>query len=311
MENFNMMSSLNIFNTIIYVIAFYFLIRSIMIIPERQSWVIQRLGKFNRIAQPGFKLRIPIIESVASKENLKIQQLDVDVETKTNDDVFVILKISVQYRIIGNKVYEAFYELDDPHGQIASYIFDEVRAEVPKLPLDDVFARKDDIAIAVRDNISAQMEQYGYKIVKTLITDINPDELVKASMNKINAATREKEAAIQEAEAEKIRIVKRAEAEADSKRLSGEGIAQQRLEIVRGFKESVEDFQKALQEVDPQEIMQFVLMTQYFDTLTAIGANENNNTVMVPHTPGGMKDFQQQIIEGTFIGKELSKTKKS
>ena len=282
-----------------------------MIIPERQSWVIQRLGKFNRIAQPGFKLRIPIIESVASKENLRIQQLDVDVETKTNDDVFVILKISVQYRIIGNKVYEAFYELDDPHGQIASYIFDEVRAEVPKLPLDDVFARKDDIAIAVRDNISAQMEQYGYNIVKTLITDINPDELVKASMNKINAATREKEAAIQEAEAEKIRIVKRAEAEADSKRLSGEGIAQQRLEIVRGFKESVEDFQKALQEVDPQEIMQFVLMTQYFDTLTAIGANENNNTVMVPHTPGGMKDFQQQIIEGTFIGKELSKTKKS
>ena len=306
-----MMYSLNIFNIIIYVIAFYFIIRSIMIIPERQSWVIQRLGKFNRIAQPGFKLRIPIIESVASKENLKIQQLDVDVETKTNDDVFVILKISVQYRIIGNKVYEAFYELDDPHGQIASYIFDEVRAEVPKLPLDDVFARKDDIAIAVRDNISAQMEQYGYKIVKTLITDINPDELVKASMNKINAATREKEAAIQEAEAEKIRIVKRAEAEADSKRLSGEGIAQQRLEIVRGFKESVEDFQKALQEVDPQEIMQFVLMTQYFDTLTAIGANENNNTVMVPHTPGGMKDFQQQIIEGTFIGKELSKTKKS
>ena len=311
MENYNMMYSLNIFNIIIYVIAFYFLIRSIMIIPERQSWVIQRLGKFNRISQPGFKLRIPIIESVASKENLRIQQLDVDVETKTNDDVFVILKISVQYRVIGNKVYEAFYELDDPHGQIASYIFDEVRAEVPKLPLDDVFARKDDIAIAVRDNISAQMEQYGYKIVKTLITDINPDELVKASMNKINAATREKEAAVQEAEAEKIRIVKRAEAEADSKRLSGEGIAQQRLEIVRGFKESVEDFQKALQEVDPQEIMQFVLMTQYFDTLTAIGANENNNTVMVPHTPGGMKDFQQQIIEGTFIGKELSKTKKS
>ena len=282
-----------------------------MIIPERESWVIQRLGKFNRIARPGFKLRIPIIESVASKENLKIQQLDVDVETKTTDDVFVILKISVQYRIINNKVYQAFYELDDPHGQIASYIFDEVRAEVPKLPLDDVFAKKDDIAIAVRDNISAQMEQYGYKIVKTLITDINPDELVKASMNKINAATREKEAAVQEAEAEKIRIVKRAEAEADSKRLSGEGIAKQRLEIVRGFKESVEDFQKALQEVDPQEIMQFVLMTQYFDTLTAIGANENNNTVMVPHTPGGMKDFQNQIIQGTFIGEELAKKKSS
>jgi|TARA_B100000497_G_C7649878_1_gene390913 regulator of protease activity HflC (stomatin/prohibitin superfamily) len=280
-----------------------------MIIPERQSWVIQRLGKFNRISQPGFKLKIPIIESIASKENLRIQQLDVDVETKTLDDVFVILKISVQYRIITSKVYEAFYELDDPHAQIASYIFDEVRAEVPKLSLDDVFGKKDDVALAVRDNISSQMEKYGYKIVKTLITDINPDELVKASMNKINAAMRDKEAAVQEAEGEKIRIVKRAEAEADSKRLSGEGIAQQRLEIVRGFKESVEDFQKALQDVDPQEIMQFVLMTQYFDTLTAIGANENNNTVMVPHTPGGMKDFQQQIIEGTFVGKELSKNK--
>ncbi len=297
-------------NLILLLPLTWLILKSVMIIPERQSWVIQRLGKFNRISQPGFKLKIPILESIASKENLRIQQLDVDVETKTLDDVFVILKISVQYRIIGSKVYEAFYELDDPHGQIASYIFDEVRAEVPKLGLDDVFGKKDDIALAVRDNISSQMDKYGYKIVKTLITDINPDELVKASMNKINAATRDKEAAVQEAEGEKIRIVKRAEAEADSKRLSGEGIAQQRLEIVRGFKESVEDFQKALQDVDPQEIMQFVLMTQYFDTLTAIGANENNNTVMVPHTPGGMKDFQQQIIEGTFVGKELAKNKK-
>ena len=297
-------------NLILLLPLTWLILKSVMIIPERQSWVIQRLGKFNRISQPGFKLKIPVLESIASKENLRIQQLDVDVETKTLDDVFVILKISVQYRVISSKVYEAFYELDDPHGQIASYIFDEVRAEVPKLGLDDVFGKKDDIALAVRDNISSQMDQYGYKIVKTLITDINPDELVKASMNKINAATRDKEAAVQEAEAEKIKIVKRAEAEADSKRLSGEGIAQQRLEIVRGFKESVEDFQKALQDVDPQEIMQFVLMTQYFDTLTAIGANENNNTVMVPHTPGGMKDFQQQIIEGTFVGKELAKNRK-
>ena len=297
-------------NLVLYSFIAFLIFKSIMIIPERQSWVIQRLGKFNRISLPGLKLKIPFIEDIASKENLKIQQLDVDVETKTLDDVFVILKISVQYRIISDKVYEAFYELDDPHDQIASYIFDEVRAEVPKLGLDDVFGKKDDIALAVRENISQQMEQYGYKIVKTLITDINPDELVKASMNKINAATRDKEAAFQEAEGEKIRIVKKAEAAADSKRLSGEGIAAQRLEIVRGFKESVEDFQKALQDVDPQEIMQFVLMTQYFDTLTAIGANDNNNTVLVPHSPGGMKDFQQQIIEGTFVGKELAKNQK-
>ena len=173
-------------NLVLLLPLIWILFKSIMIIPERQSWVIQRLGKFNRISRPGFKLKIPIIESIASKENLRIQQLDVDVETKTLDDVFVILKISVQYRIITSKVYEAFYELDDPHAQIASYIFDEVRAEVPKLSLDDVFGKKDDVALAVRDNISSQMEKYGYKIVKTLITDINPDELVKASMNKIS-----------------------------------------------------------------------------------------------------------------------------
>ncbi|MDG2331643.1 MAG: SPFH domain-containing protein [Flavobacteriales bacterium] len=287
------------------------IIKTFMIIPERQSWVIQRLGKYNRISDAGLKLKIPFIESIVSKENLKIQQLDVNVETKTLDNVFVELKISVQYRIIKSKVYEAFYELEDPHGQVAAYIFDEVRAEVPKLKLDDVFSKKEDIAIAVRDNISEQMQKYGYKIVKTLITDIAPDELVKISMNRINAAMRDKEAAVQEAEAEKITIVKRAEAEADSKRLSGEGIAQQRLAIVRGFKESVEDFQQALQEVDPQEIMQFVLMTQYFDTLTSIGSNSTNNTIMVPHTPGGMKDFQQQIIDGTIIGKKLAGNKEA
>ena len=291
------------------VVSLFLIFKIFMIVPERSAWVIQRLGKFNRILTPGLKMKIPFVETIASKENLRIQQLDVNVETKTLDDVFVDLKISVQYRVLKDNVYEAFYELDDPHGQVAAYIFDEVRAEVPKLKLDDVFSKKEDIAIAVRDNISEQMEQYGYKIVKTLITDITPAEVVKISMNRINAAMRDKEAAVQEAEAEKITIVKRAEAEAQSKRLSGEGIAQQRLEIVRGFKESVEDFQKALQEVDPQEIMQFVLMTQYFDTLTAIGSNSSNSTIMVPHTPGGMKDFQQQIIDGTIIGERLAKKK--
>lgn len=291
------------------VISLFLIVKIFMIVPERSAWIIQRLGKYNRILTPGLKMKIPFIESIASKENLRIQQLDVNVETKTLDDVFVDLKISVQYRVLKDKVYEAFYELDDPHGQVAAYIFDEVRAEVPKLKLDDVFSKKEDIAIAVRDNISEQMEQYGYKIVKTLITDITPAEVVKISMNRINAAMRDKEAAVQEAEAEKITIIKRAEAEAQSKRLSGEGIAQQRLEIVRGFKESVEDFQKALQEVDPQEIMQFVLMTQYFDTLTAIGSNSTNSTIMVPHSPGGMKDFQQQIIDGTIIGDKLVKKK--
>ena len=202
-------------------------------------------------------------------------------------------------------VKEAYYSMDNAKNQIASYIFDDVRAEVPKLELDDVFAKKDDIAIAVQKNIATSMEQYGYKIIRALITDIDPDHKVKESMNRINAAKREREAALEEAEAKKIRIVKEAEAEAESKRLSGEGIAQQRLEIVRGFKESVEDFKKSLDTVTHEEIMQFVLMTQYFDTIKDIGANSKNSSILMPHSPGGMRDFQDQIIKGTYIGNQL------
>lgn len=179
-----------------------------------------------------------------------------------------------------------------------------MRAEVPKLDLDDVFSRKEDIAIAVKRNLSEAMDTYGFEIVKTLVTDINPDSHVKDSMNRINAAKRDKEAAREEAEGEKITIVKRAEADAESKRLQGEGIAQQRLEIIRGFKESVEDFQKSLNSIDAQEIMQFVLMTQYFDTLNSIGSNSNSNTLMIPHSPAAMNDFFQQIVSGTVLAKK-------
>jgi len=213
----------------------------------------------------------------------------------------------VQYSVRRNMVKEAFYSLDNPTNQISSYIFDDVRAEVPKLELDDVFAKKDDIAVAVQQNIAQSMGKYGYDIIKALITDIDPDHKVKESMNRINAAKREKEAALEEAEANKIRIVKKAEAEAEAKRLSGEGIAQQRLEIVRGFKESVEDFKKSLKTVTHEEIMQFVLMTQYFDTIKDIGANSKNSSILIPHSPGGMRDFQDQIIKGTYVGSQMDK----
>lgn len=286
-----------------------FIIGSIVIVPEKSAVVIQRLGKFHRIARAGFSLKIPIIESKAGTVNLRVQQLDVSVETKTLDNVFVDLKVSVQYKVIAEKVKEAFYSLDDPEGQIAAYIFDDVRAEVPKMDLDDVFSRKDDIAQAVRQNISDAMSEYGYLMVKTLITDINPDHMVKASMNRINAAKRDKEAALEEAEGEKIKVVKNAEAEAESKRLQGEGIAKQRLEIVRGFKESVEDFQQSLQDVTPEEVMQFVLLTQYFDTLNSIGADSKNTTLLMPHSPGGMKDFQEQIITGTLVSNQMIQNK--
>ena len=281
------------------------IIMSIVIVPEQSAKVIQRLGKYKRVAHSGLSFKIPIIDGVAGTVNHRVQQLDVHVETKTSDNVFVNMQASVQYKVIKSKTRAAFYELDDPARQISSFIFDVIRAEVPKLELDDVFAKKDDIAIAVNESLSNSMDDYGFEIIKTLITDIDPDAHVKASMNRINAAKRDKYAALEEAEAKKIQIVKEAEADAESKRLQGEGIAKQRIEIVRGFKESVEDFKDSLQDIDSAEVMQFVLLTQYFDTLNNIGTKEGNNTIMVPHSPSGMKDFQQQIIDGTFIGRKL------
>lgn len=299
------MDHLPIGNIVLIVVVALLILRAVIIVKEQTAIVIERLGKFNRIANSGFGLIIPFIDSKAGMVNLRVQQLDVSVETKTHDDVFVNLQVSVQYSVDRHNVKDAYYSLDNPKNQIASYIFDDVRAEVPKLILDDVFAKKDDIAIAVQKNIANSMEQYGYNIIKALITDIDPDHKVKESMNRINAAKREKEAALEEAEAKKIRIVKEAEAEAESKRLSGEGIARQRLEIVRGFKESVEDFKKSLDNVTHEEIMQFVLMTQYFDTIKDIGANSKNSSILMPHSPGGMKDFQDQIIKGTYVGNQL------
>ena len=292
---------------IILAVLAILLIKSVLIIKEQTSVVVERFGKFNKIAESGLNFIIPFIDKKAAGVNLRIQQLDVTIETKTLDDVFVNLQVSVQYSVRRNMVKEAFYSLDNPKNQISSYIFDDVRAEVPKLELDDVFAKKDDIAVAVQQNIAQSMGKYGYDIIKALITDIDPDHKVKESMNRINAAKREKEAALEEAEANKIRIVKEAEAQAEAKRLSGEGIAQQRLEIVRGFKESVEDFKKSLKTVTHEEIMQFVLMTQYFDTIKDIGANSKNSSILIPHSPGGMRDFQEQIIKGTYVGNQMDK----
>ena len=287
------------------VILLLLFIKSVIIVPEKRIYVIQRLGKFKRMASPGFGMIIPFIDQKAGNINMRVQQLDVDVETKTRDDVFVHLRVSVQFQVMTDKIFDAHYALDNHRHQIASYIFDDVRAEVPKMELDDVFAKKEDIAQAVRQNLADSMDDYGYSIVKTLITDIDPDANVKDSMNRINAAKRDKEATMENAEANKIIVVKAAEADAESKRLSGEGIAQQRLEIVRGFKESVEDFQKSLKNITHEEVMQFVLLTQYFDTLNNIGQNGKNTSILIPHSPSAMMDFQQQIVNGTLVGKKL------
>lgn len=294
-----------VFFTILAAIVIVFLLKSVLIVTEATAVVLERLGKFNRIAGPGFGLIIPFIDRKAATINLRVQQLDVTVETKTLDNVFVNLQVSVQFKVGKEQVKEAYYSMDNPRNQISSYVFDDVRAEVPKLDLDDVFARKEDIAFAVQKNIHESMDEYGYQIIKALITDIDPDHKVKDAMNRINAAKRDREAALEEGEGNKIKIIKAAEAEAESKRLSGEGIAKQRLEIVRGFKESVEDFKKSLDSVTHEEIMQFVLMTQYFDTIKDIGANSKNSSILMPHSPGGMREFQDQIISGTFVGQKL------
>jgi regulator of protease activity HflC (stomatin/prohibitin superfamily) len=294
-----------IFYVITGMVIIALLLKSVVIVTEATAVVLERFGKFNRIAGPGFGLIIPFIDRKAAVINLRVQQLDVTVETKTLDNVFVNLQVSVQFKVGADQVKEAYYSMDNPRNQISSYVFDDVRAEVPKLDLDDVFAKKEDIAFAVQKNIHESMDEYGYQIIKALITDIDPDHKVKDAMNRINAAKRDREAALEEGEGKKIKIIKEAEAEAEAKRLSGEGIARQRLEIVRGFKESVEDFHKSLATVTHEEIMQFVLMTQYFDTIKDIGANSKNTSILMPHSPGGMRDFQDQIISGTFIGNRL------
>jgi len=291
---------------ILFSLIIFALLKTFIVVKEASAAVIERFGKFQSIRKSGLSLIIPFIDNRTATVNLRVQQLDVTIETKTLDNVFVNLQVSVQYRVRREFVKEAYYSLDNAKNQIASYVFDDVRAEVPKLELDDVFAKKEDIAIAVQNNISQSMAEYGYAIIKALITDIDPDHKVKDAMNRINAAKRDREAAYEDGEAKKIMIVKQAEAEAESKRLSGEGIAQQRLEIVRGFKESVEDFKKSLDSVTHEEIMQFVLMTQYFDTIKDIGANSKNSSILMPHSPGGMKAFQDQIISGTFVGNKLN-----
>lgn len=292
---------------ILLVIAVIVFFSFIFIVKEQSSVIIERLGKFHKVANPGVNFKIPFIDRKAATLNLRLQQLDVLVETKTLDNVFVNTKISVQYEVVREKVKEAYYSLNNPTSQISSYIFDEVRAAVPRLDLDDLFSKKDEIAISVNESIAEIMDNYGYQIMKTLITDIDPDAKVKESMNRINAAKRDREATIQEADAKKITIIKEAEAEAEGKRLAGEGIAKQRLEIIRGFKESVEDFQRSLKDVTPNEVMQFVLMTQYFDTLNNIGTNSKNSSILIPHTPGALKDFQEQIITGTLLADNSKK----
>ena len=247
--------------------------------------MVQRLGKFLRIAQPGLNFKVPFIDTVIATLTLQVQQLDVKVETKTKDNVFVQIPISVQYKVTPEKVYDAFYKLSDPIKQIESFVYNVILGHVPKMTLDETFDQQSQIAIDVKNNLDASMAEFGYSIVKSLITDIVPDEKVKAAMNDINAAAREREATVSRAETEKLLLVKKAEADAESKRLQGEGIANQRKAIIEGLRDSVAKFSESVEGATPKDAMAMVLLTQYFDTLKEVAGTNRSNTIMMPHTP--------------------------
>jgi len=288
------------------------LFAAFFVVKQQTAAIIERFGKFQSIRHSGLQLKIPLVDRIAGRLSLKIQQLDVIVETKTLDDVFVRLKISVQYKVIRDKVYEAFYKLDYPHEQITSYVFDVVRAEVPKMKLDDVFVKKDDIAIAVKTELNEAMMDYGYDIIKTLVTDIDPDAQVKAAMNRINASEREKIAAQFEGDAARILIVEKAKAEAESKRLQGQGIADQRREIARGLEESVEVLNKV--GINSQEASALIVVTQHYDTLQSIGGESNSNLILLPNSPQAgsnmLNDMVASFTASNQIGEAMKNQKK-
>ncbi len=279
---------------------------SFFTVETAQVAIVQRLGKFARVAGPGLNWKTPYIELVVQRMSMKVQQFDVQVETKTQDNVFVQIPVSIQYMVMPDAVEAAFYKLTNPVKQIESMVYNVVLGHVPKMKLDDTFLNQADIASDLRTSLDGSMKEYGYSIVKVLISDIVPDSKVKAAMNDINAAQREREATVSRAETNKLLLVKQAEAEAESKRLQGEGIANQRKAIIAGLKDSVEDFAKAVQGSTPQDVMQLVLMTQYFDTLKEIAANDHTNTVLIPHTPNNLTDLFSQIRNAIVTGGALS-----
>ncbi len=291
-----------------FIVLALILMSGIFTVKQQTVAILERLGKFHSMKNPGLQFKVPFIDRVAGKLSLKINQLDVMVETKTKDNVFVKLKVSVQFKVLAEAVYDAFYKLENPYEQITSYVFDTVRAEVPKLKLDDVFERKDDIAVAIRRELEEAMNEYGYGIVKALVTDIDPDPEVKISMNRINAAEREKLAAEYEAEADRIRIVAKAKAEAESKRLQGQGIADQRREIAKGLEESVEVLNKV--GINSQEASALIVVTQHYDTLQSMGENANSNLILLPNSPSAGSDMLSQMVTSFAASQQIGEAMK-
>ena len=298
-----------VFQILYFVLGLLLLFTFVFIVKQQTAVIIETFGRFTSVRNAGIQFKIPFIQRKAGIITLKIQQLDVIVETKTKDDVFVKLKISVQYVVLKEKVYEAFYKLEHPSDQITSYVFDVVRAEVPKMKLDDVFVKKDDIAIAVKSELQESMIEYGYDIIKTLVTDIDPDEQVKNAMNRINASEREKIAAQFEGDAARILIVEKARAEAESKRLQGQGIADQRREIARGLEESVEVLNKV--GINSQEASALIVVTQHYDTLQSVGEHTASNLILLPNSPSSANDMLTNMVASFSASNQIGEAMKN
>ena len=294
---------------VLVVIGFFALIiflSSWFTVKQQTVAIIERFGRFVRTAQPGLRLKVPLIELIVARMSLRVTQLVVEVETKTKDNVFVKLFVAVQYRVISGREADAYYKLADHVEQIKSYVLDVVRAHVPKMDLDEVFEKKDDVGNSVRAELDESMQIYGFEIPNALVTDVDPAANVKSAMNEIQTQQRLQVAADAKGEANKILVVKNAEAEAESKHLQGEGIAKQRRAIVDGLRESVEAFKGQIEGVSAADVLNLVLMTQYFDTLKEIGVSAGSKVILTPHAPGGMADIAQQLRTTIITGNEAT-----
>ncbi|HWY14076.1 MAG TPA: SPFH domain-containing protein [Rhizomicrobium sp.] len=296
-----------VFWAVFALVVIIFLSATFFTVEQQSRAIIERFGRYVRTAAPGLNVKIPLIDGIAQRVSLRVQQLPVEVETKTLDNVFVKLFVAVQYRVVEGQEADSYYKLQNHVDQITSYVLDVVRAKVPKMNLDEVFEKKDEVGTSVKTELDASMKIYGFEIPNALVTDVNPADNVKAAMNEIQTQQRLQVAAAAKGEANKILIVKNAEAEAESKRLQGEGIAKQRRAIVDGLRESIAAFTDKIGDVTAPEVLKLVLMTQYFDTMKEIGVSSGSKVILMPHTPGGMADIADQLRAAIISANEASK----
>ena len=286
-----------IFVLFLLLVAGFIVISSLYVVKQQSVAIIERFGRYQKISDSGIHMRAPFgIDKIAARVQLRVLQSEIVVETKTQDNVFVTMNVATQYRVNESNVKDAYYKLMRPESQIKSYIEDALRSSVPKLTLDELFEKKDEIALEVQKQVAEEMSTYGYIIVKTLITKVEPDAEVKQSMNEINAAQRKRVAAQELAEADKIKIVTAAEAEAEKDRLHGVGIAEQRKAIVDGLADSIKELKGANVDLTEEQIISILLTNQYLDTLNNFADKEGNNTIFLPANPDGVENIRTQIL---------------